>query len=146
MVSVYDGTDADMTLLAKARGGGGQVGAGVEGSPVAFRVMMKRSGREDKSREVQVPASAAIAMSAKAKEEAEAEERNEIKRLVLEVPRPPSPSPTHLLVFFVLTFLGLIVYPSNANPTAFSYAQMLPAKCDRLRRCLSRTSCFSVCL
>ena len=56
-----------------------------EDSPaVSFKVLVKRGGKEDRSREVQVPVNAAMAVNAKKKEEAEAQERSLMKRLVLE--------------------------------------------------------------
>uniref|UniRef100_A0A061R4F1 Regulator of nonsense transcripts 2 n=1 Tax=Tetraselmis sp. GSL018 TaxID=582737 RepID=A0A061R4F1_9CHLO len=70
-------------LSAKASGkqGAGQDDAD---SAVSFKFLMKRAGKDDRTRELQVPLNSAMAVNARKKGEAEAEERNEIKRLVLE--------------------------------------------------------------
>jgi len=49
----------------------------------SFKVMMKRSGREDKSKELEIPLSAKMAALMKDKEAKEAAEKAELKRLVL---------------------------------------------------------------
>lgn len=59
--------------------------AGPAAAPaVAFKVMMKRGGREDRSRELHIPLSAGMAAHLRQKEEAEAAEKAELKRLVLQ--------------------------------------------------------------
>ncbi|KAK9828252.1 hypothetical protein WJX74_005743 [Apatococcus lobatus] len=50
---------------------------------VAFRMLTKRAGRDDRSRAVQVPANAAIVQTLRARASAEADERAQIKRLTL---------------------------------------------------------------
>lgn len=59
-------------------------GGGGPGEAVAFKVMMKRGGREDRSRELRIPLSAGMAAHLRQKEEREAAEKAELKRLVLE--------------------------------------------------------------
>lgn len=51
---------------------------------VAFKVVMRRGGREDRSRELQIPLSAGMAAHLRQKEEREAAEKAELKRLVLQ--------------------------------------------------------------
>ncbi|KAL4437467.1 hypothetical protein ABPG77_003448 [Micractinium sp. CCAP 211/92] len=67
-------------------GGSGEAGSGAggPGEAVAFKVMMKRGGREDRSRELRIPLSAGMAAHLRQKEEREAAEKAELKRLVLE--------------------------------------------------------------
>ncbi|PSC71053.1 regulator of nonsense transcripts UPF2 [Micractinium conductrix] len=65
---------------AAAGGGGAEAGGG----KVAFRVMMKRGGREDRTRELRIPVTAGMAALLAQKEAAEAAEKAELKRLVLE--------------------------------------------------------------
>ena len=55
-----------------------------EAEVVSFRVVMRRSGREDRTRELHIPLSAGMAAHLRQKEEAEAAEKAELKRLVLE--------------------------------------------------------------
>ncbi|KAK9868805.1 hypothetical protein WJX84_002149 [Apatococcus fuscideae] len=50
---------------------------------VAFRMLTKKAGRDDRSRAVQVPANAAIVQTLRARASAEADERAQIKRLTL---------------------------------------------------------------
>jgi hypothetical protein len=52
--------------------------------PPARQVVMRRGGREDRSRELLIPVSASMAHHLKEKEEREAAEKAELKRLVLE--------------------------------------------------------------
>lgn len=52
------------------------------GSSVAFKVMMKRGGREDRTRELHIPLSAGMAAHLRQKEEREAAEKAELKRWV----------------------------------------------------------------
>ncbi|KAA6426413.1 MAG: hypothetical protein FRX49_03524 [Trebouxia sp. A1-2] len=54
------------------------------GSTVSFRVMMKRGGRDDRSKAVQLPVNSSVAVNMRAKAEAEEQERAEMKRLVLQ--------------------------------------------------------------
>lgn len=68
-------------------GGGGEPGGAAgsgAGEAVAFKVMMKRGGREDRSRELRIPLTAGMAAHLRQKEEREAAEKAELKRLVLE--------------------------------------------------------------
>ncbi|KAK9907680.1 hypothetical protein WJX75_008040 [Coccomyxa subellipsoidea] len=53
------------------------------GGTVAFKVMLRRGGKDDKTRSVQVPLSAAMAVQLRSKAASEESERAEIKRLVL---------------------------------------------------------------
>ncbi len=53
-------------------------------STVAFRVVLRKGGREDRSKEVHIPAGSGIAAAVQAKAAAEADERALMKRLVLE--------------------------------------------------------------
>lgn len=52
---------------------------------LCVQVMLRRSGREDRSREVQVPVSSAVAAAVAERAAAEAAERAHIKRLTLQV-------------------------------------------------------------
>ncbi|EFN54863.1 hypothetical protein CHLNCDRAFT_134932 [Chlorella variabilis] len=61
--------------------GGGEAG---EAEAVSFRVMMKRGGRDDRTRELHIPLTAGMAAHLRQKEEEEAAEKAELKRLVLE--------------------------------------------------------------
>ncbi|KAL3151997.1 hypothetical protein ABBQ32_001118 [Trebouxia sp. C0010 RCD-2024] len=54
------------------------------GGTVSFRVMMKRGGRDDRSKAVQLPVNSSVAVNLRAKAEAEELERAEMKRLVLQ--------------------------------------------------------------
>lgn len=51
---------------------------------IPFRVVLRKGGREDRSKEVQIPATSGIAAAVQAKAAAEADERALMKRLVLE--------------------------------------------------------------
>lgn len=68
-------------------GGGGPIGAHASGQgkapAVAFKVVMRRGGREDRTRELHIPLSAGMAAHLREKEEREAAEKAELKRLVL---------------------------------------------------------------
>ena len=57
-----------------------QAGAEGEAGAVAFRVMMKRGGREDRTRELHIPLTAGMAAHLRQKEEREAAEKAELKR------------------------------------------------------------------
>ncbi|KAG2482394.1 hypothetical protein HYH03_018672 [Edaphochlamys debaryana] len=50
---------------------------------VTLRMLVKRGGKEDRTKELQVPLSSAVALAVRQREEAEAREREEMKRLVL---------------------------------------------------------------
>ena len=63
---------------------GAEPAAAAGGPTVAFRVMMRRGGKEDKTRELHIPLSAGMAQTLREKEEREAAEKAEMKRLVLE--------------------------------------------------------------
>lgn len=79
------GGPALLPAAAAPHGGGdGEAGGGGAGEAVAFKVMMKRGGREDRSRELRIPLSAGMAAHLRQKEEREAAEKAELKRLVLE--------------------------------------------------------------
>lgn len=60
----------------------GQAGGATEA--VSFKVVMKRGGREDRTRELQIPLTAGMAAHLRHKEEEEAAEKAQLKRLVLE--------------------------------------------------------------
>lgn len=62
--------------------GGAAAGAESEagGGSVAFKVMMKRAGREDRTRELHIPLTAGMAAHLRQKEEREAAEKAELKR------------------------------------------------------------------
>ncbi|GFR49425.1 hypothetical protein Agub_g11482, partial [Astrephomene gubernaculifera] len=67
-----------------AGGGGGEAeGGGGDGGSVTLRMLVKRGGKDDRSRELQVPLSASVALAVRQREEEEAREREEMKRLVL---------------------------------------------------------------
>ncbi len=51
--------------------------------PTCLQVVMRRGGREDRSRELLIPVSASMAHHLREKEEREAAEKAELKRLVL---------------------------------------------------------------
>ena len=53
------------------------------GEAVSFKVVMRRGGREDRSRELHIPLTAGMAAHLRQKEAAEAVEKAELKRLVL---------------------------------------------------------------
>ncbi|CAL8462985.1 g2519 [Coccomyxa elongata] len=57
------------------------------GGSVAFKVMLRKGGKDDKTRSVQVPLSAAMAVQLRSKAASEESERAEIKRLVLRANR-----------------------------------------------------------
>jgi regulator of nonsense transcripts 2 len=59
-------------------------GSSQAGEAVSFRVVMRRGGREDRTRELQIPVTAGMAAHLRQKEEREAAEKAELKRLVLE--------------------------------------------------------------
>lgn len=59
-----------------AEGGGG--------GNIAFKLLLKRGGKDDKTREIHVPVNASLAISLMQREESEAAERSQIKKLVLE--------------------------------------------------------------
>ncbi|KAF5832053.1 armadillo-type protein [Dunaliella salina] len=63
-------------------GSGGKGGTG-ETAGVRFRMLMKRGDKEDRSRELQLPADTAIAAAVMARREAEAAEREQMKLLTL---------------------------------------------------------------
>ncbi|KAL4452134.1 hypothetical protein ABPG75_007796 [Micractinium tetrahymenae] len=67
-------------------GGSGEADGGGSGAgeAVAFKVMMRRGGRDDRSKELRIPLSAGMAAHLRQKEEREAAEKAELKRLVLE--------------------------------------------------------------
>eukprot|EP00887_Chlorella_sp_A99_P007640 scaffold20.g7640.t1 len=92
LMSDYQGRPAGAAGPAAAAPGASAAGssaaaAAAEAPTVAFRVMMRRGGREDKSRELRIPLSAGMAQSLREKEEREAAEKAEMKRLVLEADR-----------------------------------------------------------
>lgn len=62
---------------SSAAGAGGEAGGG---GSVAFKVMMKRGGREDRTRELHIPLTAGMAAHLRQKEEREAAEKAELKR------------------------------------------------------------------
>ncbi|EFJ41603.1 hypothetical protein VOLCADRAFT_119678, partial [Volvox carteri f. nagariensis] len=77
---------------ASAAGGGGFGGSGGgsgggeadgSGGSVTLRMLVKRGGKDDRSRELQVPLSSSVAVAVRQREEEEAREREEMKRLVL---------------------------------------------------------------
>eukprot|EP00983_Pelagomonas_calceolata_P046418 1140157-Pelagomonas_calceolata.AAC.1 len=62
----------------------GSGGEGVqETAGVKFRMLLKRGGKEDRSRELQLPADTAMAAAVMARREAEAAEREQMKLLTL---------------------------------------------------------------
>jgi regulator of nonsense transcripts 2 len=65
------------------QGGGSGVAAVAAGEAVCFKVVMRRGGREDRSRELHIPLTAGMAAHLRQKEAAEAVEKAELKRLVL---------------------------------------------------------------
>lgn len=69
--------------LAPAPAAGACADAGSEGT-VAFRVVLRKGGREDRSHQVNVPASCGLVTAVQAEAAAEADERALMKRLVLE--------------------------------------------------------------
>jgi regulator of nonsense transcripts 2 len=70
-------------LPSAAHGAPSQAGDGGEGEAVSFRVMMKRGGKDDRTRELHIPLTAGMAAHLRLKEEQEAAEKAELKRLVL---------------------------------------------------------------
>ena len=56
-------------------------GSDVRKNKLAFKMLMKKGGKDDKSREILVPSSAPMAVSLRLRSEAEAKEREEVKRL-----------------------------------------------------------------
>lgn len=75
------------TVPPTSTSGGGQAdpssGSG-EPEAVSFKLLMKKGGKDDKSKELQVPLTSTMALTLKQREESEAQERHAIKRLVLE--------------------------------------------------------------
>ncbi|KAF8071278.1 UPF2 [Scenedesmus sp. PABB004] len=59
-------------------------GEGEGGGAITFKLLMRRGGKDDRSREIHVPADAAMAVRLMAKQRSEAAERSAIKALVLE--------------------------------------------------------------
>ena len=52
--------------------------AGVHDAGITFRMLMKRGGRDDRTRELHVPADNAMAAAVKARSDAEAAEREQV--------------------------------------------------------------------
>lgn len=80
--TVGGGSTVAVVAAADGRGGGGMDGDAAA-PQVAFRVLSKKSGKDDRSREVQMPLSAAMAASLRKHVDQEAAERSAIKALVL---------------------------------------------------------------
>ncbi|BDA48017.1 Regulator of nonsense transcripts 2 [Coccomyxa sp. Obi] len=85
LVSEHQGPGSTLSAAPpQAVEGSGKSNSGEDpGGSVAFKVMLRKGGKDDKTRSVQVPLSAAMAVQLRNKAASEESERAEIKRLVL---------------------------------------------------------------
>ncbi|GIM12927.1 hypothetical protein Vretimale_16172, partial [Volvox reticuliferus] len=72
-------------VAASSSGGGAETdsGVGAGSGSVTLRMLVRRGGKDDRSKELQVPLSSSMALAVRQREEEEAREREEMKRLVL---------------------------------------------------------------